>query len=509
MSFDLKFYFRIFLIRLPLFLAVFIPAVAIGLAIASSLPKKYRAQAFLLVESSQIPSDLAASTVRTELSDQVQVIQQKLMTRDNLLDLAYRFDLFSDEPDLQPEEIIARMRDRVWMRLTMGRQQATIFTITAEAKNGETAAGIVNALVDQVLEQDAAFRTEVASDTLLFFEKEVRRLGDALDAANTRILDFQNKNVDALPETLDFRMGRQSLLQERMTQIRREIGQLNDQRRRLSELFQTTGRTEAQPRRALSPEEEELEQLNAQLREALSVYSDTHPRVAMLRSRIGTLEAVLEARNPDAEPETPGERVFNAQIVEIDSQLEALHDTISDLEPEIASLQATIERTPTNAITLSAMERDRANIQSQYDTAVSRLSAAATGERIEVLSKGQRLSVIERAVPPARPSEPKMILMGAGAVGLGLVLGIVAVVLREILNPKIRRPAEISKKLGITPLGTIPFVDTPGERWRQRGLRSAALVVVIAGIVGALIFIDRQVSPLDQIAQKVLRQGRL
>ena len=93
--------------------------------------------------------------------------------------------------------------------------------------------------------------------------------------------------------------------------------------------------------------------------------------------------------------------------------------------------------------------------------------------------------------------------------GLGLVLGIVAVVLREILNPKIRRPAEISKKLGITPLGTIPFVDTPGERWRQRGLRSAALVVVIAGIVGALIFIDRQVSPLDQIAQKVLRQGRL
>ncbi|MGR3665441.1 MAG: GumC family protein, partial [Pseudooceanicola nanhaiensis] len=166
MSFDLKFYFRIFLIRLPLFLAVFIPAVAIGLAIASSLPKKYRAQAFLLVESSQIPSDLAASTVRTELSDQVQVIQQKLMTRDNLLDLAYRFDLFSDEPDLQPEEIIARMRDRVWMRLTMGRQQATIFTITAEAKNGETAAGIVNALVDQVLEQDAAFRTEVASDTL-------------------------------------------------------------------------------------------------------------------------------------------------------------------------------------------------------------------------------------------------------------------------------------------------------------------------------------------------------
>jgi hypothetical protein len=140
---------------------------------------------------------------------------------------------------------------------------------------------------------------------------------------------------------------------------------------------------------------------------------------------------------------------------------------------------------------------------------VSRLSAAATGERIEVLSKGQRLSVIERAVPPARPSEPKMILMGAGAVGLGLVLGIVAVVLREILNPKIRRPAEISKKLGITPLGTIPFVDTPGERWRQRGLRSAALVVVIAGIVGALIFIDRQVSPLDQIAQKVLRQGRL
>lgn len=509
MSFDLKFYFKVFLIRLPLFLAVFIPAVAIGLAIASSLPKKYRAQAYLLVESSQIPSDLAASTVRTELSDQVQIIQQKLMTRDNLLDLAYRYGLFADEPNLQPEEIIARMRDRVWMRLTMGRQQATVFTITGDAKDGETAANIVNALVDQVLEQDAAFRTEVASDTLLFFEKEVRRLGEALDAANTKILDFQNKNVDALPETLDFRMGRMSLIQERVTQLRREVGQLNDQRRRLTELFQSTGRTEAQPRRVLTKEEEELEQLNAELRSALSVYSETHPRVTVLRSRIEQLESVLAARNPTADPETPGERVFNGQIVEIDSQLESLNATIEDLEPEIAKLQATIERTPTNAITLSAMERDRANIQSQYDTAVARLSAAATGERIEVLSKGQRLSVIERAVPPAKPSEPKMILIAVAAIGGGLMLGLAAVVLKELLNPKIRRPSEISKKLGITPLGTIPFVETPGERWRQRGLRGATLVVVIAGIVGALIFIDRQVSPLEQLAQKVLREGRL
>ena len=509
MPFDLNFYFKVFLSRFPLFLVVFILVILGGVYLALTLPKIYRAEAHLLVETSQIPTDLAASTVRTELSDQVQIIQQKLMTRDNLLDLAYRFDLFEDEPDLQPQQIVARMQERVRMGLSMGRQQATIFSITAEANDGQTAADLVNALVDQVLEQDAAFRTEVASDTLDFFEKEVERLSQELDLANQRILEFQNNNVDALPETLEYRMSRQTLLQERLSQARREIGQLTEQRRRLVDLYETTGRAETAVQRSLSPEEAELKQLQAELRAALAVFSESNPKVIVLRDRIAKLENMIAGRDPGAEPEDPGASLFEAQIAELDSQIASLSEAATELETQVAAVQETIERTPTNSITLNALERDRESIQGQYDKAVDRLSAAATGERIEVLSKGQRLSVIERAVVPVTPAEPNLLLIGAATAAGAVLLGAAAVVLRELANPRIRRPVEITRKLGITPLGTLPFVEAPGELWRRRAMHGLTLALIVACIAAALLVIDRRVTPLGPLAQKVLSEGRL
>ncbi|MBY6155171.1 lipopolysaccharide biosynthesis protein [Vannielia litorea] len=506
MSLEPKFYLKVFRSRFPLFFTVFVAVVAIGVAFAITLPKVYRAHASLLVEGSQIPSDLASSTVRTDLAEQVQVIRQRLLTRDNLLDIAYRFELYADRPDMQPDEIVADMRKRVRMDLAAGRQQATVVHLTAEADNGETAAEVANDLVTQVLKQDASFRTDVATDTLAFFQKEVARLGEQLDEVNRRILEFKNANIDALPETLDYRLGRQALLQERLAQTRREISQLKDQRRRLVELYERTGQVALPTERSQSPEEVELAELQSQLRAARAVLSETNPKVTMLKSRIAQLEATISGREPEAaeeESEDPSSGVIEAQLVEIDSQIETLENDAAALNEEIAELQSTIERSPSNAITLTAMERERDNIQGQYDAAVERLSAAATGERIEVLSKGQRLSVIEHAVVPNSPAPPGKTLIVLGAMAAGLLLGLAAVVLVEILFPRLRRPVELTRKLGITPLGTLPYVEAPGEAWRRNGVRFAVLALVCAGIGGGLWAVDQMVMPLDQLVEIV------
>ena len=71
---DLRFYLALFLRRLPYFLIFTVAGAAVGLALAFTLPPSYQAQARLVVESEQIPDELAASTVRTEASEQLQII---------------------------------------------------------------------------------------------------------------------------------------------------------------------------------------------------------------------------------------------------------------------------------------------------------------------------------------------------------------------------------------------------------------------------------------------------
>jgi hypothetical protein len=196
--------------------------------------------------------------------------------------------------------------------------------------------------------------------------------------------------------------------------------------------------------------------------------------------------------------------VLDLQLGQIDAQIESLESVIAEANAELAQLEGAIARTPINAITLQGLERDYENIRVQYDSAVARLAQASTGERIELTSRGQRITLIEAANVPSEPARPnrRLIAAAGAAAGIGLAVGLF--ILLEILNRTVRRPVEISRALGIEPLATIPYISTRTERFKRIGLRAAALLLVMAGLPAGLWAIDTYYIPLDQLATDVL-----
>ena len=97
---DLKFYLAVFWRRFPFFLLLLALGTAVGLTVALTQKPVYVAEARLVVESQQIPDELAASTVRTDAAEQLQIIQQRIFTRDNLLDMANRLSIYSETDGL-------------------------------------------------------------------------------------------------------------------------------------------------------------------------------------------------------------------------------------------------------------------------------------------------------------------------------------------------------------------------------------------------------------------------
>ena len=77
-----------------------------------------------------------------------------------------------------------------------------------------------------------------------------------------------------------------------------------------------------------------------------------------------------------------------------------------------------------------------------------------------------------------------MLIAAAGMVG-GIGAGFGLIVLMEMLNRSIRRPVDLTAKLGIEPFATVPYIRTPGEVRRKRSLIVAALVLIAVAIPAA------------------------
>ena len=503
MNFDLKYYLSIFFRRFPIFFIVTVLFSVAAVSTAYMLPTNYQTQATLLVESAQIPDSLAASTVQTNASEQLQIFEQRMMTRANLLDIANSRQVFADNRSLTPDQIVSAMRSKTVIRRSGGSGQATLMTITFKATSPVVAAQVTNDYVTLLLRDSIEFRTDKAGDTLSFFEEEVARLNQDLDTQSEKILNFKNANSDALPEELEYRLGRQSLLQERLSQLQRERTLLSEQRTRLVQIFEATGSVDTESNRRLSPAEQELRNAQDELEQALSVYSEENPRVKLLQANVARLQKALGGVAVDDTPDTRATSLLDIQLSEIDTRLEFVADQATGTADELEKLRTAIEKTPANSIALDALERDYENVQLQYNSAINRLSTAATGERIELLSKGQRVSVIEQAVTPTEPTSPNRPLIAGGGTFVGIMAGIAAIFLLEMMNRSVRRATDLTRNLGITPLATFPYTRTPRQAAQRRAIIAATTLGVVLGIPALLYFIHTFYLPLDLIIDRI------
>ncbi|MEM9341738.1 MAG: lipopolysaccharide biosynthesis protein [Pseudomonadota bacterium] len=505
MTDELKYYFSVFLRRFHYFLIVAIVISAAGITVAMMLPTRYSSEAVLLIESPQIDPDLASSTVRIDPQEQLQIMEQRLMARANLLEIANEVGVYDNAGRRPfPDEIVVKMRGATTFRASRGRNAAPIFNIGFSADNPQKTAQVVSAYITKILEDNTELRVDAAREQVAFFEDQVERLSVDLARKSAEILEFKNANLDALPENLQYQLDRQADLRDRLSGISREISSLDQQRERLILVVNATGGTGGQDLR--SPEQRQLDEKKNQLTAALTTLSEQHPTVRILRNEIANLEAQVAGQSPADTGEQDRQRasLLDIQLSEIDSRVEALENERKTIQVELEDLRRNIEATPSNSVALEGLQRDYANLQTQYNTAEQRAHAAVTGALIEDGAKGERITVISQPVAPREPSSPNRPLIAAGSIGFGMFAGLALVVLLELINRSIRRPADLVRGLGITPLATLPMIRTPGEIARRRGIVFTLILAASIGMVGLIYIVHTEVMPIDLIADRAI-----
>jgi len=362
----------------------------------------------------------------------------------------------------------------------------------------------VNEFVTLLLTEDTDLRVGRSRETLGFRSLQVERLDAKLSQQSAEIVKFKQANEDSLPEGLDFRLERRSTLQERLNIAARDRASLVDQRARLL----AVGAPQQNPSVSLTPNQKQLQLLEAELNEALALYSELNPRVRVLRARIEQLEAALPSQPQQIDNDTETiltepATVLDLQLIEIDSRLASLDADIARAEAEMETLLIAIEATPTVAIRLDALEREYINTQTLYNQAVAERARAEGTDQIEASRKGERLEVIEHPVAPSAPSSPRKALIVGGGMFIGTGLAAAFFVLAELLNRTIRRPKDLSGSLGIQPFATIPFMEDASTRRRRIAFKVILLGLFLMAIPIGLWALHTFYLPLDLIVENL------
>ena len=242
--------------RLWLIALVGVIGAILSVLIALSQPKVFQATAVIQIESPQVGSDLAGQTIATDANHRLQLIEQRLMARDNLVKVIERHGLFANVHNMPLAEKVHQLR--ISVRITPitvgipGMGPATTpsgLSVTVNLNDPVKAAEVANDFVETVITQNRERRMDLVRETLDFFSTEEARVSAQIAEVEGVIADFKRANGASLPSSItpvreELRTLNETLLaldqqiialetestRQRQEVFARQIGQLTDQR---------------------------------------------------------------------------------------------------------------------------------------------------------------------------------------------------------------------------------------------------------------------------------------
>lgn len=522
---DIGYYLRVAIRRFPFFIIPLVLVAVTGTAIVLYLPAIYTSKAMILVESQQIPEDFVKSTVTALATERIQVIQQRVKSRETLLRIVAKFDLFADRKGLSRTEVEELMRDRVALQILdlnpAGRRPrasdglTVAFSVSFDYERPDVAAKVANELVTIILDEDIQNRTGRAVETTSFLTRETERLSGELTSIDAKIADFKLKYSEMLPEKLSYNLNLLDKTQRQILEIDRELRN-DSENRRLLQFEASVRMTQVNATAPGAPTtlEGQLQALKAEYEQRSMLYSENHPEMRTLKKLIAVkqqaadhakAEAAKAGPVPADDPSMSFEARLIAQKIEaIDSNGELLRKQREDLTAASEKLQKIVTQTPQIGADLSGFLRRREALQNSGDEMSDKLSRARLGERMEENQKAERFEVIEAPVVPQEPSRPQRLPLLLMVAGLSIAMGGGSAFGAEFLDSTIQRSSDLTRKMNQRLLVVVPYITTRNQM-RKRGLKAFLWVgVLVLAVLVALAAIHMFYAPLDVLTIRAM-----
>ena len=224
-----SFYWGFFGRRWPYIVVPFVLISAIGVVVAAVLPSTFLSEGKLIVHPQQVSTELVRATVTSAAQDRLQVIEQRTMSRDSLIEIADKYQLFPELPRTPPADPLVDLMKKA-IKITVvdppdfnprGRPASppVVFTVGFEYSNAVIAKQVANELIQRMVTEDVRDRTNRASGTTKFMAEDFRKLQAESLALDTQVSELRASLRRSATPTNDNSEGAQ------LAQLRQEYAQ--------------------------------------------------------------------------------------------------------------------------------------------------------------------------------------------------------------------------------------------------------------------------------------------
>ena len=337
----------------------------VGIVVIFAWPTMYTSTATILLEEPDVPENLVQTTVTTFAAEQVQYINQRVMTRTNLANIIEEFDLYTDKRRYMPTLLLTDevqeniVLDLINVELTdpvrgMPMIDTIAFTIGFEDENPATAQKVANELVSLYMEENVRSRTVQTVETREFLSQEGDRLEERVNALEQEVATFKEENEGSLPEMMQVNLAAMQRLDQQLLDMDRELKRVDETRilldAQLAQIEPTQAKILPDGTAAMSPQDQ-LRSLQTKLATLRGQYSDSHPDVVRTRREIEALQ-VETGLTADLTETTAALADARAELAMARENYGADHPEVIRLERLEASLMESVieQRDATDAL---------------------------------------------------------------------------------------------------------------------------------------------------------------
>jgi len=445
----------------------------LGLLIGIFIPKQYTSHTSMLVqETAKMNPFLEDLSVSVVINDRIDALETLLHSRHILGTVAEERGLINAETSAKKhDQIIAQISNSLTVQM-VGRD---LIRIDYKSDNPEGMKEMLTAVSKQFVEQLLAPELSSMKDSSHFLSKHLKHRQEALQLAETALVEFKNQHADELPELHLSNISRLTQLRQRLSERQAEMAGAT---RSLGGLDQQLSKTNP----ILGRIEEQIVRIRGELVLNRTRYTDQHSSIQNALRELGRLEEERQHTLTHTEQTTDIEQLWaiasnapiNSGIHEqplLVSQLENLQRTrskVDGLSEEIKSLKQMVTELEKqtaeygeNSSEFSRLERDLNIKRNLYDDLILRYEKARITGSLGIFERDKRVKVIDLPFMPTAPVNfPLYLFIFSGLLG-GILLGCSFAVIFELCDTSLRRRDRLEELTGVPVLSRIPFLPRP------------------------------------------------
>ncbi len=473
-------------------------SLTLGLGMTLTAKKTYEAGTMILVQPQRVPTSYIRSVVSSSIGERIGTISQQVLSRSNLEQIIDQFGLYENNAGMYQEDKIAELRKRIKVKIERARGGSEAFSISFTGSEPQRVMRIANTLASYFMDENLKVREAQAIGTSEFLDSELKKTKKRLEQREQKLAAFRAKYFGGLPDELETNLRTLDRMQKQaadkamtLREINNSISQLDSQISYMASSDRDSGMFADDFQNFDFDEFEEGGEDDASLQAAqkqydalLLRYTEKHPDVKKLKRIIEKLKGNIEAaRKKEEEAPSPAGAAQDIlpdmgwdPVAPLKAQRAQLLAEASDIKAEISALQEKmkiyqqrVEDTPKRELELQSLKRDYGNIQDVYNSLLDRKLEAELSVNMEKKQKGEQFRILDHARLPEKPISPNVKIMFLLSIAGGLGLGGGVLFLKELLSFSVlRRDDQIETELGLPILASIPPLEKPGDRKKQR-----------------------------------------